>query len=756
MRLFLCEKPSQAREIARFVGASQRGNGCITGSGVAVTWCIGHLLEQAPPEFYQPELKSWNIDLLPVVPQQWKMEVKASTREQYQLVAKLLQQAREVVVATDADREGEVIAREVMLLSGYRGPVQRLWLSAFDDASVRKALAKLLPGDKTFPMYLSGMGRSHADWLAGMNLTMALTKAFGAGGRDGVLHCGRVQTPVLALVVRRERQIAAFKPKTHYVLQTIFELRGTMVPMAWRTPVERLDRDGHCVDLAFMQSIATKVSNKVGRLTQVDTTKERELAPLLYSLGSLQREASARYGIKAQAVLDAAQALYEKHKATSYPRTDCEYLPLSMHADAAGVLGALGRADTSLSEVLRHADMTKPGRAFNDAKVTAHHAIVPTANASVRMADMSPIERKVYDLVRRRYVAQFLGAFEYNKTVIELVCEHETFTATGKMPLVQGWKRAYEGMEPAPAKKPSKAEDGDEVPTPEVHLPAVQVNDQGINRKAEVQTTKTKPPKRYTEGTLLGAMESIDKVIDDPRLKKIMQTKEKAGIGTDATRAAIIEGLFKRAYMRNEGRSLVPMDKGNQLIELVERVAPEMADPVLTALWEDQLGKIEAGALSLEKFEGWLGQWLTDLIAKIRVQAAATPPVRQNPPPSGSGAHAKASTTQAQAPTSVHACPTCGKPLKQRLSGSGAFWGCSAYPGCKTTLPDAGGVPGARVARQDSRGAAPAPAGAVTGFVCVTCDKPMLLKNSARGSFYGCSGYPACKTTRPVESHPPR
>ena len=757
MRLFICEKPSQARDIARFVGATQRGNGCTTGDGVAVTWCIGHLLEQAAPEFYNPQLTSWNIDLLPVLPQQWKMEVKSGTREQYQAVARMVAKASEVVIATDADREGEVIAREVLSLTGYRGPVRRLWLSAFDDASVRKALAKLLPGEKTLPMYLSGMGRSRADWLAGMNLTMALTKAFGTGGKQGVLHCGRVQTPVLALIVRRERAIACFVPKTHFVLQAVFEMHGTMVPMAWKMPAQYADKDGHCVDQKTVQAIAQKIAGKAGRLAKVDTSRERELAPLLYSLGSLQREASARYGIKAQAVLDAAQALYEKHKATTYPRTDCEYLPLSMHGDAQGIIAALAKTDPQMARIAAMADLSKPGRAFNDAKVTAHHAIIPTGNTAVRMADMSSIEARVYDLVRRRYLAQFLGVYEFNKTVIDLACEGEHFGATGKMPLVQGWKRAYEGMDAdrKPAAKPAADKDSDDAAVLEIPLPAVQVGDQAINRKALVQTTKTKPPKRYTEGTLLGAMESIDKEIDDPRLKKVMQSKEKAGIGTDATRAAIIEGLFKRMYIASEGKALMPTDKGNHLIALIEGVIPEMADPVLTALWEDQLAKIEAGELALEKFEGWLGMWLKEQVQKIRSQPraqsvqlpqppAAAPKLQRAQESYASNGSVKPPKQAQERPLEQNPCPTCGKPLRRRLLASNPFWGCSGYPSCKTTLPDVDGAPGQR----DDGAAQRVPATAKAASpICSDCGKPMLMRKGARGEFWGCSGFPVCKST---------
>ncbi len=618
MRLFLCEKPSQAADIAKHVGARQAGQGCRTGPGVTVTWCIGHLLEQAPPEHYQPELVRWALEHLPVLPQQWHMQVKASTKAQYAVVARLLKQASEVVVATDADREGEVIAREVMQLCGYRGPVKRLWLRSLDDASVKKALAKLLPGDQTLPLYHSGLGRARADWLAGMNLTMALTKAFG-GGKGGVVHCGRVQTPVLALVVRRERAIRDFVAKPYFVLKTLWEISGAAVPMTWQAPPDRLDRDGHCVDEMHIQAVARKVQGKAGRLIEVDRQDKTEPPPLLYSLSSLQKEASARYGMGAQQVLSIAQALYEKHKATTYPRTDCEYLPKSMLAEASQVCEAIKAADPALGRLVAMANLTEASRAFNDQKITAHHAIIPTMNAGVKIGVLSAPERLIYDLIRRRYLAQFLGVYRYQETRILGRCEGEDFSATGRVPLVPGWKRAYAELvtEPTRPKKAADKPEDEEAPK-DLALPAVQLGQQLINRRAEVVRTQTKPPKRYTEGTLVAAMESIDKEIEDPRLKKVMQTKEKAGIGTDATRGATLEGLFKRGYFAKEGKNIVPTDRGQQLIAIVEQVVPHMADPVLTALWEAHLAKVESGSLSLATFEAQLGQWLTGLVERIR------------------------------------------------------------------------------------------------------------------------------------------
>lgn len=783
MRVYLCEKPSQAADIARHVGARQRANGFTQGNGVTVTWCVGHLLEQAQPEHYCPEIASWDSSRLPVLPAQWAMKVKPKVKDQYLVVQKLLKQASEVVISTDADREGEVIAREVMDSAGYRGPVRRLWLGALDDESVRKGLAKLLPGEAKASLYASGLGRARADWLGGMNLTMALTDLFPGEGRGPgrVRHFGRVQTPVLGLIVRRERAIRSFVPKPYFTLTAVFEMQGAMVPMDWQIPAERVDQDGHCIDQAYVRAVATAISGKVGRLSEVTTTPERESAPLPYYLGSLQKEAASRFGIKAQQTLDAAQALYEKHKATTYPRTDCEYLPSSMFGESADVLQALAKVDTNLAKIVAAADLSKPGRAFNDKKITAHHAIIPTANANVRVADMSSIERTIYDLIRRRYLAQFLGDFHFDKTVIQLVCEGHRFSKTGRTPTSPGWKRAYDGMDLSPGKagakgargKAAESDDGAaSTQQQEVQLPPVRQGDQAINRQAECVKTQTKPPKRYTEATLLSAMEAIDKEIDDPRLKKVMQNKEKAGIGTDATRSNIIEGLFKREYIGNEKKAIVPTPKGEDLIGLMERVAPQLADPVLTALWEDRLSQIEAGTVSLQQFEGELGTWLKTLIERMKSMAPPKAPRALRAEGDGPG--------MVSGP--VHACPACGKPMRQRNGASGAFWGCSGYPGCKTTLPDVDGAPGARQERpagfhssaQSSSFTAPAAAaasarrsaspGTSQGGVsrspgparssdppaskaCDACGKPMKLRQGARGPFYGCTGYPQCRNT---------
>ncbi|WP_186085287.1 DNA topoisomerase 3 [Burkholderia gladioli] len=677
MKLYICEKPSQAKDLAPHAGARSRVIGAFTGDDVTVTWCIGHLLEQAKPEQYVPELASWNIDLLPVLPERWAVQVKPSVKVQFDTVVRLIREADEVIIATDADREGEVIAREVMQIAGYRGPVSRLWLSAMDAASVRKALAQLLPGSKTLPLYFSGLGRSHADWLAGMNLTMALTKAFGTGGKDGTLHLGRVQTPVLALIVRRERAIRDFVPKVHYDLKAVFDLAGTGVPMQWIVPDSLVDTAGHATDYGKVKALAARLQSRTGRVDAVDTTPEREVAPLLFSLGSLQREASARYGLKAAAVLDACQALYETHKATTYPRTDCEHLPVSMFADVPKVLAAITTIDPSLKALASKSRLQSPGRAFNDAKITAHHAIIPTLNGAVRLTGFTKTERLVYDLIRRRYLAQFLGDFEYLRTVIGVTCEGELFRVTGHAPTVQGWRETVETADTAG--KPDRHDGaGDE--TPDVPaLSAATVGQPALNVSCDVERRQTKPSKRYTEGTLLAAMESIDREIDDERLKKIMRTKEKAGIGTDATRAGIIENLFRRDYIGNHAkqkRQIVPLPRGDALIALLERVAPELADPVLTAEWEDRLMQIEAGKLELRQFEDELGEWVRQLVLRIKAQR-------------GKNGGGQAVSITGAAVT----CPACGAPMRRIKGSRGYFWGCSAFrDGCRATLRDVDGV----------------------------------------------------------------
>lgn len=679
MKLFLCEKPSQARDIAKVLGAGQKADGYIGGNGVAVTWCVGHLLEQAPPEYYDEGLKFWDIARLPIIPTEWRMEVKKEASKQFNIIAGLLKQATEVVVSTDADREGEVIGREVMQLCGYKGKVSRLWLSALDDASVKKALAKLLPGEKTLPLYHAGIARGRADWLAGMNLTMAYTAVYGTGGgKKGVVSVGRVQTPTLALIVARDREIENFKPKNYFEVVANWQTKGGALPTRWRPPVAVVDDAGRCLDKKSAQMAADKVQGQTGHIVKAETKPDKEPPPLLFSLSALQQEASRLYGVSVKDVLDAAQGLYETHKATSYPRTDCQFLPESQFADVGQVLSAIAGVDPAIAELTKRCDRGLRSRVWNDKKITAHHAIIPTANTAVDMSKMNALERKIYDLVRRRYIAQFLGDYEFMATIIEVVCMEETFRATGRTPVKPGWKLAI-ADEQQDAKKRGKKQDDDTGEGEETPLPQVSINEQVRNIDAKLLEKKTKPPQRYTEGTLVKDMESIGKLVTDAKLKAVL--KETAGIGTEATRANIIQNLFQREYIHLEGKKyLLSTDKGRNLIDILP---PTLTDPATTARWEQALESVADGAARMEDFMQLQARWITELIGKVKLEAKSRP--ARSPARSPSDG-----TSDARYP-----CPSCQKPMRLIPGVKGAFWGCTGYPECKNTLPDDGGKPGA-------------------------------------------------------------
>lgn len=731
-KLYICEKPSQAKDVARSLGANAKADGCIAGGGMTITWAFGHLLEQAPPDHYDESLKFWDLEKLPVIPDQWHMDVKPDGKKQFGIISRLIKTATEVVIATDADREGEVIARELLDLCGWRGKTSRLWLSALDDASVKKALSNILPGEKTKPLYFAGMCRSRADWLVGMNLTMAYTTAFGTGGgKKGVLSVGRVQTPTLALVVERDKVIEGFVPKDYYEITAVFAARNGDIPCRWQVPAVAADQEGRCVNRQFAEQAYKRVHGKTGRVVKAETRPDREPAPLLFDLSALQQEASRRWGASAKGVLDAAQALYETHKATTYPRTDCQYLPLSQHGDAPGVLAAVSAAKPELSGLVGKSSASLKSRAWNDKKITAHHAIIPTANNAVDVSRMSDLEQKIYDLVCRRYVAQFLGDHEYLASEIEVACESEVFRATGRVTTKPGWKLS-EPVAPAPKQtgKKKAAEVNDEA-VEEVSLPQVSPNEAVKNIDVQVHDKKTTPPPRFTEGTLIQAMKSIGKMVTDPKLKAVL--KETAGIGTEATRAGIIETLYLREYISKEGKkNLVSTEKGRALIAMLPAA---LTDPATTARWEQALEGVAEGRVRMEDFMGLQEELVRELVGKVKLEAKARPrPNRAAPNAAGSP---------------LYPCPSCQKPMRRIQGPKGEFWGCTGYPECNSTLPDDGGKPGksSRHEAQVAGGRKGVPSGDI-GDICPDCGKGSLVQRFAKDKgkhFIGCSNFPDCR-----------
>lgn len=675
--LYVCEKPSQARDIARVLGAASKGDGYLHGNGVQVTWCFGHLLEQAEPEAYGEQFKRWSLEALPILPQQWRLEVKKSGAKQFKVVKGLLGQAKHVVIATDADREGEMIAREVMELCRYRGQVSRLWLSALDDASIRKALGQLKPGQATEMLYQAGLARSRADWLVGMNLSRAYTLVAQysgqLGSKGGALSVGRVQTPTLRLVVDRDEQIQHFVPVDYWDVtasclpdKDARQFKANWVP-GKGTP--GIDEEGRCVDRALAQQVLVACKGQDAEVVRCTTERKRQAAPLPYDLSGLQVEASRRWGLGAQQVLDIAQSLYEKHKLTTYPRTDCGYLPMSQHAEAGAVFKALVLTDRNMVGLVSQADASIKGKVWDDSKITAHHGIIPTA-AGGRLDSLSEHELFVYDLIRRRYLAQFFPAHEYDQTIIELDCQGYLFRVSGRVDRLRGWKAAYQEPADEADGKPMGA-DGDGQA-----LPVLNKGDKVLVLDTSEIQRQTKPPPPYTEGTLIQAMKGIAKLVENPKLKAIL--KDNAGIGTEATRAAIIETLLQRGLLVREGKKkqLRASPKG---VALIRMLPDTVKDPALTAAWEQALESIASGEMTLMQFMDKQQGWLVKVLERAKAGVGSA---RQQP--ESVAVMGKAGAADQDAGGNV--CPNCGKPMLKRNGKFGDFWGCSGYPGCKTMV----------------------------------------------------------------------
>ncbi|EPC00572.1 hypothetical protein L861_06440 [Litchfieldella anticariensis FP35 = DSM 16096] len=651
-RLFLCEKPSQARDIARVLGVTQKGSGCLQGHDVVVTWCYGHLLEQATPETYDPAWKRWALETLPILPREWQLVIKPDWRKQFNIINKLLKDSTEVVIATDAEREGELIGREILEYCNYRGPITRLWLSALDDVSIRKGLADLRPGASTETLYCAGLGRARADWLVGMNLTRAYTVLAGRQGHDGVLSVGRVQTPTLKLVVDRDREIAAFVPKPFWDVVGTFQAEEGLFQAKWKPSDESLlDDEGRCIDEQAARALVQQAEGHPGRIVSLETVRKQQAPPLVMDLSTLQQEGSRRWGYGAQEVLDIAQALYETHKATTYPRTDCRYLPVSQFDEAHQVVTALQQSDPSLTPLIDALDLSRKSRVWNDSEITAHHGIIPTTSPC-DVTRMSVPEHNLYDLIRRHYLAQFLVPHEFDQTEVILDLVGETFVASGRQVRVEGWRELF--------RRPASGDDGEEQESSgkakkeDRALPALQQGEVCPVTHLEIAANKTKPPRPYTEGTLIKTMKNVARFETNEKLKA--RLKVSSGIGTEATRAAIIQTLLKRGLLRKKKGIVVSTPMAQQLID---RLPAMITNPGMTALWEQALDEVAAGRMTLEDF-----MERQEILIKRLIQQASD-------------------VTMDLPPPSTPKCPECGANTRKRNGQYGPFWSCSRFPECK-------------------------------------------------------------------------
>ena len=583
MRLFIAEKPSVAKAIVAELGCVTRGDGFITcKDGSVVTWCFGHLLEQAEPDAYLPDdvprtkkgSKVWRFEDLPIYPKNWKLLPKndKGVKKQLATIGKLLKKAS--------------LVDEVLEHFRYTGRVQRFWVSAQDSASIRKGLTNLRDNETFDGMRLAALGRSRADWLLGMNLSRAYTLARQAQGKKELIAVGRVQTSTLALVAKRDVAIRDFKPVPYFVIKA--RLGGGKPFTAVWEPEESqagIDEQKRLVDRCIAAALQQRLK-AVGQATVVrcSRTPKKIAQPKAFSLADIQLGASNQFGFSAEKTLNLCQSLYETHKATSYPRTDCSFLPESQYADAKNVLAAIAKTMPPLAGLVAKCDCSIQSPTWNDKKITAHHGIIPTQQAADG-SKFSDDERKIYRLIAERYLSNFLPAHEYLACSIELRIATERFSAKGRLVTKPGWKVVTSAADE------DKADDEGQA-LPELKS-GLQLPVSGIDCEEE----RTKPPAAFTEGTLIRAMENIHQAVNDPQSKKFL--KEGDGIGTPATRAAIIAELKRKKYLEVKGKKIVATELGLHLLQVVPDV---MKNPVLTALFERILREVEAGNVPLDVF----------------------------------------------------------------------------------------------------------------------------------------------------------
>lgn len=585
MRCILCEKPSVARDVARVLGADRQGDGYLSNDEFVVTWAFGHLAETVAPEEIDPSWKRWSMETLPMLPPQIPLHVVESGKKQFGVIKKLFMDKRitSLICATDAGREGELIFRRIYILTGCQKPFDRLWISSMTDQAIKEGFAALAPSQKYDLLYQSAKCRSEADWLVGMNGSRAFTLRY-----DVLLSVGRVQTPTLAMLVKRLLEIQAFVPQLYYETRADF---GAYSGIYNKNNVTRLKTKEEA------QRILDLVKGKQATVSEAKKEQKRQPPPFLYDLTTLQREANARYGMTAAQTLATAQSLYERYKLLTYPRTDSRFLPNDQKRNVFSLLMNLPpQLKALLPDPLR-----KPGsRVFDDAKISDHHAIIPTGK--VPPPSLPQAEQRIFDMVQRRLIAVFMPDYVYEAVTVHTKAEGLDFVSKGKTVLDEGWQRA---MPPLHA-----AKDDDEAT-----LPPLSVGDQSIVQGGEVLEKKTKAPAHYTENTLLDAMEHAGRFVDDERLRD--ELKER-GIGTPATRAAILERLIQVGYVRREKRLLIATDKG---VRLIQAVPAQLSSPETTGRWEKGLRDIEKGTLAPERFMDSIRRYSAFL-----VQAAVSAP----------------------------------------------------------------------------------------------------------------------------------
>jgi len=607
MILYIAEKPSLGRAIADVLAKPLRKHeGYIeAANGDCVSWCVGHLLEQATPDAYDPQYKSWRAEHLPIVPQQWQLLPKKGSRTQLAVLKKLIKQADQIVHAGDPDREGQLLVDEVLSYLGTssnkQSAAQRLLISDLNPQAVSRALGQMRSNREFVPLSTSALARSRADWLYGMNLSRAYTLQGRKVGYQGVLSVGRVQTPLLGLVVRRDEEIAAFQPKPFYEVWAQLQCDdGASFRARWQ-PSDAcrpwMDENGRVLAKGLAENVIQRITGQTATVSALESKPKRQAPPLPYSLSALQIDCNKRFGMSAQEVLDTAQALYERHKLLTYPRSDSRHLPQAQFTDAAEIIAVISKGATELLQGCEPPDAKRKSKAWDDSKVDAHHAIIPTRKVA-NLAGLSQRERQVYLQVARQYLAQFYTHYQYLETQVQLQIAGGLFVAKSKQEQQLGWKQLFR-----------QEASHDEEEALAGSLPPLKTGQQLQCVNGELLEKVTQPPKHFTDATLLAAMTGISRFVSDPQIRKVL--KETDGLGTEATRAGIIELLFKRGFLQRQGKSILATAAGIGLIHSLPDVA---TTPDMTAQWESSLEAISRREMKYQAFMQPLLQQLTELV----------------------------------------------------------------------------------------------------------------------------------------------
>ena len=599
--LVIAEKPSVARDIARVLGANQKNGGILEGKNYVVTWALGHLVTLADPEEYDRKYEKWEMATLPMLPKEMKLVVIRQTGRQFSVVKTQLfrKDIGEIIIATDAGREGELVARWILEKAGCHKSIKRLWISSVTDKAIKEGFANLKDGHDYDNLYRAAVARAEADWLVGMNGTRALTCKYNAQ-----LSCGRVQTPTLAMIAKREEEIRKFVPKEYYGIS----LETQDVKWTWR---DEKTKSFRTFSRERAEQIKGRLENAALEITSVEKKAKKTMAPGLYDLTTLQREANLKYGFSAKETLNIMQRLYENHKVLTYPRTDSRYIGKDIVPTIKERLKACGIGPyRKLAGALMNKPVQVNGSFVDDKRVSDHHAIIPTEQF-VQLDHMTNEERKIYDMVVRRFLAVLYPASQYEQVTMEAKAAGETFAASGKVIKSLGWKEVYEGG----ADDDLEDEADDEKKLKDQRLPEMKTGTRLKILKTSLNTGKTKPPARFTEATLLAAMENPVKFMETRDKEAVKTLGETGGLGTVATRADIIEKLFHSFMMEKKGNEIHITSKAKQLLELVPE---DLKKPELTADWEMKLSQIAKGRIRQGDFLHQIRDYTCEIVDEIK------------------------------------------------------------------------------------------------------------------------------------------